>query len=234
MWPGTDVTLHHHPQYATAWSTAGELPPVYDQLSAMLPDSAYVLYDDYDGTAAQLDSVRRLMASVGSARCVLLRNHGVFVVGDTIEQAYLNASILELPLPPGVDGQGAGHRRPGDARGGTAGHRRGHGRLRLDRCRAPGSGRSARSWASSTTCSAERWRRSSPWTHGCGPTPWSTSAPSGLTLIADPEPEPLFCPVLGRRPRARTARPLRRPGARRPGRAGTRTWRWGRTAARSG
>jgi L-fuculose-phosphate aldolase len=95
MWPGTDVTLHHHPKFATPWSTAGELPPVYDQKGALLPDSAYVLYDDYDGTAAQLDSVRRLMASVGSARCVLLRNHGVFVVGDTIEQAYLNASVLE-------------------------------------------------------------------------------------------------------------------------------------------
>jgi L-fuculose-phosphate aldolase len=93
--PATNVTLHHHPRFATIWSVAGELPPVFDQLSAMLPDSAYVLYDDYDGTAEQLEAVRRMVAAIGDARCALLRNHGVFVVGDNIEQAYLNALSLE-------------------------------------------------------------------------------------------------------------------------------------------
>jgi L-fuculose-phosphate aldolase len=93
--PDTNVTLHHHPRFATIWSVAGELPPVYDQLSAMLPDRDYVLYDDYDGTAEQLEPVRRMVAAIGDARCALLRNHGVFVVGDTIEQAYLNALSLE-------------------------------------------------------------------------------------------------------------------------------------------
>lgn len=95
MWPGTDVTLHHHPRFATVWSAAGELPPVYDQLSALVPEDAYVLYDDYDGTAAQLGPVRRAVSAIGSARCTLMRNHGVFVVGDTVEQAYLNAVVLE-------------------------------------------------------------------------------------------------------------------------------------------
>ena len=93
--PGTNVTIHHHPRFATVWSAAGTLPPVYDQLAAMLPDDAFVLYDDYDGTAEQLEPVRRLIAAIGEARCALLRNHGVFVVGDTIEQAYLNALCLE-------------------------------------------------------------------------------------------------------------------------------------------
>lgn len=93
--PGTNVTLHHHPRFATVWSAAGVLPPVYDQLSAMLPDEAFVVYDDYDGTAEQLEPVRRMVAAIGSARCALLRNHGVFVVGDNVEQAYLNALCLE-------------------------------------------------------------------------------------------------------------------------------------------
>jgi L-fuculose-phosphate aldolase len=61
----------------------------------MLADRAYVLYDDYDGTAEQLEPVRRMVAAIGDARCALLRNHGVFVVGDNIEQAYLNALSLE-------------------------------------------------------------------------------------------------------------------------------------------
>jgi ribulose-5-phosphate 4-epimerase/fuculose-1-phosphate aldolase len=93
--PGCLVTLHQHPRYATVWSTTGELPPVYDQLSATLPDSDYVLYDDYEGTAEELEAVRAIVAAVGDAKCALLRNHGVFVVGGSIEQAYLSAVTLE-------------------------------------------------------------------------------------------------------------------------------------------
>jgi ribulose-5-phosphate 4-epimerase/fuculose-1-phosphate aldolase len=93
--PGTDVTLHHHPRFATVWSTAGAVPPVYDQLSAMLADHDVVLYDDYDGTAEDPGAVGRMVEAIGPARCALLRNHGVFVVGDTIEQAYLHAVSIE-------------------------------------------------------------------------------------------------------------------------------------------
>jgi L-fuculose-phosphate aldolase len=60
-----------------------------------VPDSDYVVYDDYDGTAEELESVRAIIAAIGDAKCALLRNHGVFVVGDSIEQAYLSAITLE-------------------------------------------------------------------------------------------------------------------------------------------
>ena len=93
--PGREVTLHHHPRFATVWSTAGRLPPVYDQLSALVADECYVLYDDYDGTAEELGPVRAAVAAIGGASCALLRNHGVFVVGASIPHAYLNAVVLE-------------------------------------------------------------------------------------------------------------------------------------------
>ena len=118
--PGTNVTLHHHPRYATIWSAAGELPPVYHQLSAMLNDSAYLLYDDYDGTAEEMGPVRKMVAAMGSAQCTLLRNHGVFVVGDNIEQAYLNALTLEWRC---VDGPNPPRRRAIDARQWSPGDR---------------------------------------------------------------------------------------------------------------
>jgi ribulose-5-phosphate 4-epimerase/fuculose-1-phosphate aldolase len=93
--PGRIVTLHHHPRFATIWSTAGRLPPVYDQLAALLPDDQYAFYDDYDGTAEELEPVRAAVAAIGDASCALLRNHGVFVVGSSIQHAYLNAVVLE-------------------------------------------------------------------------------------------------------------------------------------------
>ena len=93
--PGTDVTIHQHPRYATVWSTAGRLPAVYDQRAATLPDSDYVIYDDFQGVLEADDAVADAVAAIGKAKCALLRNHGVFVVGDNMPQAYTNALTLE-------------------------------------------------------------------------------------------------------------------------------------------
>jgi len=92
---GATVTLHHHPRFSTIWSTVGQLPPVYDQLSGLVPDERYAVYDDYDGTAEELGPVRSAVAAMGDAWCTLLRNHGVFVVGDSIAHAHLNAVTFE-------------------------------------------------------------------------------------------------------------------------------------------
>ena len=117
-----------------------ELPPVYDQLSAMLPDTAYVLYDDYDGTAEQLEPVRTMVAAIGGARRALLRNHGVFVVGDNIEQAYLNALSLEWRCRQSMDGPRPGRRRAGHARRGPPGDRGWDRPVRRDLSRQMGVG----------------------------------------------------------------------------------------------
>jgi ribulose-5-phosphate 4-epimerase/fuculose-1-phosphate aldolase len=93
--PECAVTVHQHPRYATVWSTAGRLPPVYDQRAATLSDTDYALYDDYDGLFEDVESVRRAVKAMGTARCTLLRNHGVFVVGDSVAQVYTNALTLE-------------------------------------------------------------------------------------------------------------------------------------------
>jgi ribulose-5-phosphate 4-epimerase/fuculose-1-phosphate aldolase len=93
--PNAIVTLHQHPRYSTPWSTAGRLPPVYDQRSAFLPDSEYVLYDDYEGLFEEDEAVRSAVEAIGDAKCTLLRNHGVFVVAGSIQQALTNATTLE-------------------------------------------------------------------------------------------------------------------------------------------
>jgi L-fuculose-phosphate aldolase len=93
--PGTSVTIHQHPRYSTIWSTAGRLPAVYDQRSATLPDEDIVLYDDYEGIVEELPAAQAAVRAIGGAKCALLRNHGVFVVGDSIAHAYTNAVTLE-------------------------------------------------------------------------------------------------------------------------------------------
>lgn len=93
--PGVNVTVHQHPRFTTIWSAAGRMPPVYDQRAATLPDKDIVFYDDYRGVVEELEAARHAIGAMGNARCAILRNHGSFVVGDSIAQAYSNSMALE-------------------------------------------------------------------------------------------------------------------------------------------
>jgi L-fuculose-phosphate aldolase len=93
--PGCDVTVHQHPQYSTIWSCAGRIPPAYDQRSAAVADHEIVLYDDYKGGVAGEESAKAAVRGMGDYNVALLRNHGAFVVGNTISQAYTRSSCLE-------------------------------------------------------------------------------------------------------------------------------------------
>jgi L-fuculose-phosphate aldolase len=93
--PGVNVTIHQHPRYTTIWSAAGRVPPPYDQLSATLRDQDLRFYDDYTGPVEGQAAARHAAEGIGDATCTILRNHGCFVVGDTIEHAFSNAVALE-------------------------------------------------------------------------------------------------------------------------------------------
>jgi ribulose-5-phosphate 4-epimerase/fuculose-1-phosphate aldolase len=75
---------HLHPQFATAFTIAGRpLVPVF-QLGAVFPIEGLPVYDDPDliKTDPEGDAVARVL---GSGRAVLLRGHGVVVVGEDVE-----------------------------------------------------------------------------------------------------------------------------------------------------
>ncbi len=48
-----------------------------------------IAYHDYEGIALDLDERERLVASLGSHRAMILRNHGLLTVGGTIAEAFL-------------------------------------------------------------------------------------------------------------------------------------------------
>jgi L-fuculose-phosphate aldolase len=93
--PETAVFLHHHPRFATVWAAVGRVPPVYDQTGAFIPDEDIAVFDDYVGTVAGEKAARVNAEAMGDAKCALLANHGVAVVGDTIRQAHFRALSLE-------------------------------------------------------------------------------------------------------------------------------------------
>ncbi len=54
-----------------------------------------VAYHDYEGPALRLDERERLVQSLGDAEALILRNHGLLTVGDSIPECFNNHYRLE-------------------------------------------------------------------------------------------------------------------------------------------
>jgi L-fuculose-phosphate aldolase len=93
--PGINVTAHQHPRYTTIWSTAGRVPPPYDQRSAWVASEEIAFYDDYEGGVDDIKAVRAAVAAIGDRPCAILRSHGAFTIGTTIAQAFTRSVSLE-------------------------------------------------------------------------------------------------------------------------------------------
>lgn len=63
------------------------------QIAAVLQD--FVCYHDYEGAALDEDERERIARDLGDRRCVILRNHGLFTVGETVGEAFVWMHHLE-------------------------------------------------------------------------------------------------------------------------------------------
>jgi len=54
-----------------------------------------VAYHDYEGIALDLDEQQRLTHDLGDKSVLILRNHGLLTVGETVQQAFLRMYYLE-------------------------------------------------------------------------------------------------------------------------------------------
>jgi ribulose-5-phosphate 4-epimerase/fuculose-1-phosphate aldolase len=88
-----DCVIHTHTPAGMAVSCMkdGLLP-----LTQTAMRFARVAYHDYEGVAVDLAEQERLVADLGDADLMVLRNHGLLVVGPTIPQAFSNIYRAEL------------------------------------------------------------------------------------------------------------------------------------------
>lgn len=93
--PDALCILHAHPPYATALSMieGGRLEMADQNALALYGRIAYD--DDYDGFILDPAQTGRLIEAIGDARALVLRNHGVLVVGPTVAEAYCDLYQLE-------------------------------------------------------------------------------------------------------------------------------------------
>lgn len=113
--------MHLHTDYGIAVSAQKEgLLPVSQQ--AMFP-LASLAYHDYEGLALNEDEKPRLVADLGTRSYMILRNHGLLTVGETVAEAFLSMYILERACRIQILAQSGGgelHRVPDKIIGLTA------------------------------------------------------------------------------------------------------------------
>src|SRR5262249_34976796 len=84
--PDVNSVIHTHPVYAVALSASGRPLKCYSQPSALFFEALGV-YADTMALIRTHAMGARVAAALGSGRAVLLKNHGVAVVGASIEEA---------------------------------------------------------------------------------------------------------------------------------------------------
>jgi ribulose-5-phosphate 4-epimerase/fuculose-1-phosphate aldolase len=94
--PDARCVLHAHPPYATALSLLDE-PELIVASQMSVEFAGRIAYNDrYDLIGGAEGQGERIASALGDNDVLLLRGHGVVVVAETIESAYLDLYTLEL------------------------------------------------------------------------------------------------------------------------------------------
>ena len=104
--PDVGCVLHTHSRAGVAVSAqkCGVLP-ISQQSTFVL---ASLAYHDYEGVALRDDEKPRLQQDLGDKTFLMLRNHGLLVVGKTIADAFLSMYTFENTCRIQIDAQAGG------------------------------------------------------------------------------------------------------------------------------
>ncbi|WUJ30972.1 class II aldolase/adducin family protein [Streptomyces sp. NBC_00388] len=84
--PAVVAVAHSHSLHGRALSALGELlEPITQEACAFYEDHA--LYDSYTGVVVDEEEGRMIAAALGDRKAVILRNHGLLTVGDSVDAA---------------------------------------------------------------------------------------------------------------------------------------------------
>jgi ribulose-5-phosphate 4-epimerase/fuculose-1-phosphate aldolase len=84
--PDVVAVAHTHSLHGRALSTLGEfIEPITQESCAFYEDHA--VYQAYTGVVVDEDEGRRIAAALGTRKAIILRNHGLLTVGDSVDAA---------------------------------------------------------------------------------------------------------------------------------------------------
>jgi ribulose-5-phosphate 4-epimerase/fuculose-1-phosphate aldolase len=104
--PSVGCVLHTHTVAGVGVSAQEEgLLPVSQ--TAML-FTGNVAYHDYEGIALREDEQERMLADMGDNKVMILRNHGLLTVGETVQEAFLLMYYMEQACRHQIAAQAGG------------------------------------------------------------------------------------------------------------------------------
>ncbi|WP_156674446.1 class II aldolase/adducin family protein [Nocardia terpenica] len=123
--PDVVAACHTHSTYGRALSALGrKLEPLTQDACAFYRDHG--LLDDYTGVVTDLEEGKRIGVALGDYKAVILRNHGLLTVGDTVDaaawwyitmerscQVQLLATAAGRPIPIDPDSAALAYRQVG-------------------------------------------------------------------------------------------------------------------------
>ncbi|MHB1787121.1 MAG: class II aldolase/adducin family protein, partial [Acidimicrobiales bacterium] len=84
--PDVVAAAHSHSIYGKTWSSLGrKLDPITQDVCAFYGDHG--LFDDYTGVVLDTDEGKRIGVALGEYKAVILRNHGLLSVGQSVDEA---------------------------------------------------------------------------------------------------------------------------------------------------
>jgi ribulose-5-phosphate 4-epimerase/fuculose-1-phosphate aldolase len=84
--PDVVAAAHAHTVHGKAFSSLGrKLAPLTQDACAFHGDHA--LFEDFGGVAVEMEEGRRIALALGNAKAVILQNHGLLTVGETVDAA---------------------------------------------------------------------------------------------------------------------------------------------------
>ena len=84
--PEVTAAAHAHSVYGKAWSSLGrKLDPLTQDACAFY--GSHELFDDYTGVVLDTSEGDRIAEALGDSKAVILQNHGLLTVGQTVDEA---------------------------------------------------------------------------------------------------------------------------------------------------
>ena len=92
--PDVVAAAHSHSLHGKAWSALGRLlDPITQDACAFFEDHG--LFDDFTGVVLDVEEGKRIAASLGDMKAVILRNHGLLTVGHSVDEAVWSFITME-------------------------------------------------------------------------------------------------------------------------------------------
>ena len=84
--PEITAAAHSHSLYGKAWSSLGrKLDPLTQDACAFYED--HVVFEDYTGVVLEMSEGDRIAQALGDNKAVILQNHGLLTVGESVDEA---------------------------------------------------------------------------------------------------------------------------------------------------